>query len=62
MKPKIELLLGDIPDLEVDAIVNAANNYLVMGSGVAGAIKRKGGKIIEEEAVRRGPIPIGEAV
>jgi len=62
MKPKCELFLGDITDLEVDAIVNAANDYLVMGSGVAGAIKKKGGKIIEKEAVRQAPIPIGEAV
>ena len=58
----IELYQGDITELEVDAIVNAANNQLWMGAGVAGAIKRKGGKIIEEEAVAQGPIPIGEAV
>ncbi|UCD17216.1 MAG: macro domain-containing protein, partial [Candidatus Zixiibacteriota bacterium] len=43
-------------------IVNAANNHLWMGSGVAGAIKRKGGQIIEDEAVARGPIDIGQAV
>jgi len=58
----IELYQGDITELEVDAIVNAANNHLWMGAGVAGAIKRKGGKIIEDEAVAQGPIPIGEAV
>ena len=44
---------GDITDWEVDAIVNAANSTLVMGTGVAGAIKRKGGVIIEEEALRQ---------
>ena len=54
--------LGDITKLEVDAIVNAANTRLVMGGGVAGAIKRAGGKEIEDEAVRQGPIKIGEAV
>ena len=54
--------LGDITDLSTDAIVNAANNHLVMGSGVAGAIKKKGGRIIEDEAVKKGPVPIGEAV
>ncbi len=53
---------GDITDWEVDAIVNAANSTLVMGAGVAGSIKRKGGVIIEEEAVRQGPIEVGEAL
>ena len=62
MGPKIMLYLGDITDLSTDAIVNAANNHLVMGSGVAGAIKKKGGQIIEDEAVKKCPIPIGEAV
>jgi O-acetyl-ADP-ribose deacetylase (regulator of RNase III)/ADP-ribose pyrophosphatase YjhB (NUDIX family) len=59
---KISIVQGDITQLKVDAIVNAANNKLVMGGGVAGAIRRKGGKIIEEEAVKKGPINIGEAV
>jgi O-acetyl-ADP-ribose deacetylase len=53
---------GDITDWDVDAIVNAANSTLAMGTGVAGAIKRKGGLIIEEEAMRQGPIEVGEAV
>ena len=53
---------GDITDWEVDAIVNAANSTLAMGTGVAGAIKRKGGAIIEEEAIRQGPVEVGEAV
>jgi O-acetyl-ADP-ribose deacetylase (regulator of RNase III) len=53
---------GDITDAEVDAIVNAANSELWMGAGVAGAIKRKGGVVIEEEALRQGPIEVGEAV
>src|SRR5262245_59572731 len=53
---------GDITGGEVDAIVNAANSTLAMGTGVAGAIKRKGGVIIEEEAMRQGPVEVGEAV
>jgi O-acetyl-ADP-ribose deacetylase (regulator of RNase III) len=53
---------GDITDWDVDAIVNAANSTLTMGAGVAAAIKRKGGVLIEEEAVRQGPIEVGEAV
>jgi O-acetyl-ADP-ribose deacetylase (regulator of RNase III) len=53
---------GDITDWEVDAIVNAANSHLWMGAGVAGAIKKKGGIIIEEEAVQQGPVEVGEAV
>ena len=53
---------GDIAALEIDAIANAANNALWMGSGVAGAIKRAGGDEIEREAVAKGPIEIGDAV
>ena len=59
---KIRVLQGDITEVEADAIVNAANNHLWMGAGVAGAIKRKGGKEIEDEAMKQAPIPIGEAV
>ncbi len=59
---EIKVVMGDITESRVDAIVNAANNKLLMGGGVAGAIRRKGGKIIEEEAVKKGPIKIGEAV
>ena len=59
---EIKIIQEDITELKVDAIVNAANNKLVMGGGVAGAIKKKGGKIIEDEAVKKGPIKIGEAI
>jgi O-acetyl-ADP-ribose deacetylase (regulator of RNase III) len=59
---EISLARGDIAQQDVDAVVNAANNHLWMGAGVAGAIKRAGGREIEEEAVAKGPVPIGEAV
>lgn len=59
---KIVLYQGNIMDLETDAIVNAANDHLWMGSGVADAIKSKGGAEIEKEAMSKGPIQIGEAV
>src|SRR4030095_14578457 len=59
---ELEVVEGDIAALEVDAIANAANNHLWMGSGVAGAIKRVGGDEIEREAVAQGPIDVGEAV
>jgi O-acetyl-ADP-ribose deacetylase len=59
---RIELWNGDICDLEVDAIVNAANLSLWMSTGVGGAIKRAGGDEIEFEAVRQAPVPLGEAV
>src|SRR4030067_1085337 len=61
-KLRVFLSQGDITEMDCDAIVNAANNHLWMGAGVAGAIKRKGGEIIEEEAVKKGPMPVGEAV
>lgn len=59
---EVRLHRGDITEMDCDAIVNAANNRLLMGGGVAGAIKRKGGQKIEEEALALGPISIGEAV
>lgn len=58
----IRLVQGDIARLDTDAIVNAANSQLWMGSGVAGAIKRWGGEEIEREAMAKGPIAVGEAV
>ena len=58
----LEVVEGDITTCAVDAIVNAANTQLWMGAGVAGAIKRQGGQVIEDEAVRQGPIAVGEAV
>ncbi len=58
----VELFLGDITSLEAEGIVNAANSQMWMGSGVAGAIKRAGGRQIEEEAVKKGPIRVGEVL
>ena len=58
----LEVVEGDIADVEVDAVANAANDRLWMGAGVAGAIKRAGGEAIEREAVAKGPIPVGSAV
>jgi O-acetyl-ADP-ribose deacetylase (regulator of RNase III) len=59
---RIELWNGDICDLEVDAIVNAANLSLWMSTGVGGEIKRAGGDAIEFAAVRQAPVALGEAV
>jgi len=58
----IETRQGDISQAQVDAVVNAANNHLWMGAGVAGALKRKGGIDIEREAAAQGPIEVGEAI
>jgi len=58
----LEVIDGDIAELEVDAVANAANDHLWMGAGVAGALKRAGGEEIEREAVAQGPIEIGDAV
>lgn len=59
---EISVTTGDITKLEVDAIVNPANSLLIMGGGVAGAIKRVGGKEIEEEALNSAPVPVGKAI
>ncbi|MGQ9732944.1 MAG: macro domain-containing protein [Candidatus Zipacnadales bacterium] len=58
----LEVVEGDITKADTEAIVNAANNHLWMGAGVAGAIKRAGGPEIEREAVAKGPIEVGTAV
>lgn len=58
----LELVQADITDLDVDVIVNAANEHLQLGSGVAGAIRTKGGPSIQEECNRIGSTPVGTAV
>lgn len=55
----IRVVRGDITEMDVDAIVNAANSYLQHGGGVAGAIIRKGGAIIQHESNRIGFVPVG---
>ncbi len=59
---KLELVEGDITEMKVDAIVNAANSALQLGGGVAGAIRRKGGPTIQQECDRIGGTPVGTAV
>ena len=62
----LRLVKGDITERNVDAIVNAANSFLKHGGGVAAAIVRRGGTIIQEESdnivTSKGPIPVGTAV
>jgi O-acetyl-ADP-ribose deacetylase (regulator of RNase III) len=60
-RTKVTFQRGDLTDAQVDAIVNAANNELILGGGVAGAIRRKGGPSIQDECNRIAPIRIGEA-
>jgi O-acetyl-ADP-ribose deacetylase (regulator of RNase III) len=55
----IRVVRGDITEMDVDAIVNAANSHLQHGGGVAGAIARKGGSLIQEESNRIGFVPVG---
>jgi O-acetyl-ADP-ribose deacetylase (regulator of RNase III) len=59
---RIKLARGDITELDTDAIVNAANAQLIMGGGVAGAIRRKGGPRIQEECNKIGGTFVGGAV
>ncbi len=58
---KIIIQKGDITDFDGDAIVNSANTELILGSGVAGAIREKGGYEIQAECNKTGSIPLGEA-
>ena len=57
----VRIVRGDLTESDTDAIVNAANSYLQHGGGVAGAIVRKGGSIIQEESNRIGYVPVGGA-
>jgi O-acetyl-ADP-ribose deacetylase (regulator of RNase III) len=59
--PRIVIISGDLVDQRVDAIVNAANNDLMLGAGVAGAIRTRGGATIQKECDARGPVKVGEA-
>ncbi|HZD73617.1 MAG TPA: macro domain-containing protein, partial [Actinomycetota bacterium] len=59
---EVWLWQGDLTELEVDAIVNAANNQGWLGSGVAGAVRRAAGDEVEREAVAQAPWPVGDAV
>lgn len=58
---RIEFLQGDLVEMDTDAIVNAANNDLQLGGGVAGAIRRNGGPQIQAECNEIGTIPVGGA-
>lgn len=59
---EVHFKVGDLTKMEVEAIVNPANSEGEMGGGVAYAIKKAGGKEIEEEVMKQAPIPIGKAV
>ena len=61
-KATIELVKGDITELDTDAIVNAANSQLILGAGVAGAIRARGGPSIQEECLVIGHCDVGSAV
>src|SRR5579863_1591942 len=58
---KVILMQGDLTEMDTEAIVNAANNDLQHGGGVAGVIRRKGGPVIQEESNEIGSIPVGGA-
>lgn len=61
LSEKIVIEQGDLTEMDTDAIVNAANNDLILGGGVAGAIRRKGGDAIQRECEEVGSIPVGYA-
>ena len=59
--PKVVIIAGDLVEQDVDAIVNAANNDLLLGGGVAGAIRSRGGPAIQRECDAHGPVKVGDA-
>ncbi len=59
--PRIVIIAGDLVEQDVEAIVNAANSDLVLGAGVAGAIRSRGGPSIQQECDAHGPVKVGEA-
>src|SRR2546428_6039343 len=59
--PQVVIIAGDLVEQDVDAIVNAANNDLLLGGGVAGAIRSHGGASIQRECDAHGPVEVGEA-
>jgi O-acetyl-ADP-ribose deacetylase (regulator of RNase III) len=61
IETRILIISGDLVEQEVDAIVNAANNNLQLGGGVAGAIRRAAGPAVQDECDRHGPVRVGEA-
>ncbi|HEV2195953.1 MAG TPA: macro domain-containing protein [Candidatus Acidoferrum sp.] len=61
LSERIVIERGDLTEMDTDAIVNAANNDLILGGGVAGAIRRKGGDEIQRECNEIGSIPVGYA-
>src|SRR6266568_988722 len=58
---KIILQQGDLTEIDADAIVNAANNDLKLGGGLAGVIRRKAGEAVQRECDAIGTIPVGGA-
>src|SRR2546425_117602 len=58
----LQITEGDLTAETTDAVVNAANNHFWMGSGVAAAIKSRGGEEIERQAMAQGPLEPGEGV
>ena len=61
MKTQLRMIRGDITTVDADAIVNSANNDLVMGGGVSGAIRRVAGQQVQDECHKIGTIPLGTA-
>ena len=59
---QVHLAKSDITDMAVDAVVSPANSLGIMGGGVAGALSRKGGPLIQREAMSLAPIAVGAAV
>ena len=58
---RVVIMSGDLVEQVVDVIVNAANNDLQLGGGVAGAIRRAGGRVIQDECDAHGSVRVGEA-